>query len=322
MAELSSNWKKLQATLQGDNPVKTSSLKRKSENGTSLSDATQSHLEKRRRKSYQQPAVSEPSPRMGGVQSLEVRSRMSEDQRSSLRLWSGLDGTTSESLAEAYDLGMKETYLSSKSLSDRVNHGLTPTLDIGKYIAVDCEMVGVGPGGRESALARVSLVDFHGRQIYDSFVRPVERVTNWRSDVSGVSPKEMKFARDFDEVQRDISQVIEGRILIGHDIKHDLEALKLSHPSKDIRDTATHQPFRKFGHGRKPALRTLAQELLGVDIQQGSHSSTEDARVTMLLFRKDKTAFDVNHANRYHPTVLAGPKRQPKKHSKRRKHKS
>ncbi|KAJ3476348.1 hypothetical protein NLG97_g9158 [Lecanicillium saksenae] len=162
-------------------------------------------------------------------------------------------------------------------------------------------MVGVGPGGYESALARVSIVDFHGRQVYDSYVRPRERVTDWRTAVSGVSPKEMRFARDFAEAQKDVAELLDGRILIGHDVRHDLEALKLSHPPRDVRDTSKHGGFKRHANGRKPALRILAQTLLNVDIQGGAHSSLEDARVTMLLFRKNKSEFDVDHANRYTP---------------------
>ena len=37
--------------------------------------------------------------------------------------------------------------------------------------------MGVGDGGTRSALARVTMVDFDGRVIYDEHVRPVERVT-------------------------------------------------------------------------------------------------------------------------------------------------
>lgn len=63
---------------------------------------------------------------------------------------------------------------------------------MGKYIAIDCEMVGVGGGESErSVLARASIVSFHGEQIYDSFVKPKEYVTDWRTWVSGIAPKHM-----------------------------------------------------------------------------------------------------------------------------------
>ena len=59
---------------------------------------------------------------------------------------------------------------------------------MGKYIAIDCEMVGVGPGGIRSALARVSIVNFHGHVILDTFVKPIEAVTDYRTSVSGITP--------------------------------------------------------------------------------------------------------------------------------------
>lgn len=63
--------------------------------------------------------------------------------------------------------------------------------EVGKYIALDCEMVGVGGGIERSVLARVSVVNYHGEQVYDSFVKPTETVTNWRTEVSGVRPSDM-----------------------------------------------------------------------------------------------------------------------------------
>lgn len=64
--------------------------------------------------------------------------------------------------------------------------------EVGKYLALDCEMVGVGGDEDErSVLARASLVNYHGVQIYDSFVRPKETVTDWRTAISGVAPRHM-----------------------------------------------------------------------------------------------------------------------------------
>lgn len=65
------------------------------------------------------------------------------------------------------------------------NFGLRP----GRYLAIDCEMVGVGPGGQENALARVSIVNYYGTVILDEFVRPKEAVTDYRTFVSGITPK-------------------------------------------------------------------------------------------------------------------------------------
>jgi len=51
---------------------------------------------------------------------------------------------------------------------------------------MDCEMVGIGDDGKESILARVSVVNQYGCCIYDKFVKPTERVTDYRTRVSGV----------------------------------------------------------------------------------------------------------------------------------------
>ncbi|KAK0388766.1 hypothetical protein NLU13_5009 [Sarocladium strictum] len=311
MAELSSNWKKLQAKLKSEGSA-SPTPKRKAE------EAEPSTAKKRKitrapvpkakvqfdskTKSKSQKA----GKTMGAVHSSKIADGPSYGPTPSLALWAEDNDVSAEALAEAYGLGLKGNSMMKSVDKDKVNHGLTEGIDIGKYIAIDCEMVGVGPGAHESSLARVSIVDFHGRQIYDSYVKQRERVTDWRTKWSGVSIKEMRFARDFEEVQRTVAELMKDRIVVGHDIKHDLDALKLSHPIRDIRDTARHQAFKKLGNSRKPALRNLARELLNLEIQEGAHSSVEDARVTMLLFRKHKSAFDVDHANRYAPKPVTG----------------
>ena len=73
------------------------------------------------------------------------------------------------------------------SVASAVNAGLAD-VEIGKYIAMDCEMVGVGRDGAESALARVSIVNYNGEQVYDSYVLPKEQVVDWRTAVSGIRP--------------------------------------------------------------------------------------------------------------------------------------
>ena len=61
----------------------------------------------------------------------------------------------------------------------------------GRYLALDCEMVGVGPEGSESSLARVSLVNYYGAIILYEFVRQRERVVDYRTAVSGVRDTDM-----------------------------------------------------------------------------------------------------------------------------------
>lgn len=327
-SELSSNWKKLQAKIQQESS-KPQGQKRKAEQD-GISQTSQKSSKKTKIASQSSSARPKTQPSkvtkrkppqkstMGAVQS-----QISGPGRSgSLSLWAEANDISAEDISEAYGLGIRDNSMLTAT-AVKPNEGLAKGVEPGKFIAIDCEMVGIGEGGYEHALARVSVVDFHGRQVYDSYVRPKEHVTDWRTRISGIAPKHMATARDFDEVQTQIAQLFQGRILVGHDIRHDLDVLMLDHPRKDIRDTAKFSGFKKYGHGPKPALRVLARELLGVEIQTGQHSSIEDARVTMLLFRKHKPAFDVEHATRYpeyNPRSLeAKPKPKQKKTKKKRR---
>lgn len=61
-----------------------------------------------------------------------------------------------------------------------------------KVLALDCEMVGVGPAGRDHMLARVTLVNIHGNVIYDRYVKPREAVVDYRTRISGIRPENLQ----------------------------------------------------------------------------------------------------------------------------------
>ncbi|GMJ11425.1 hypothetical protein like AT3G15080 [Hibiscus trionum] len=169
---------------------------------------------------------------------------------------------------------------------------LIPTNDdssVTDALAMDCEMVGVGQGNK-SALGRVTLVNKWRNVIYDEFVRPVEHVVDFRTHISGIRPRDLKKAKDFRVVQKKVAELIKGRILVGHALHNDLKALLLTHPKKDLRDTSEYQPFLK--EGRRKALRHLAAEVLGVEIQNGEHCPVDDARAAMLLYTKSRKEWE------------------------------
>ncbi|KAL8840717.1 MAG: hypothetical protein Q9170_001235 [Blastenia crenularia] len=291
LKELSSNWKKLQATLKNEQPQ---AKKRKA------SDVLRSQRKgAKRTKTTPKPKVQNVQDKSMGVVASNLKPATSS---ASLAQWD----IPAKAIAAAYGASSSSLSLPFKQ-EDRVNEGVAATADVGKYIAIDCEMVGVGPApGNESALARVSIVNFHGHQIYDSFVQTKEPVTDYRTFVSGITPQLLQEARTFEAVQADVAGLLDGKILIGHAVRHDLDALLLGHPKRDIRDTSRHPAYRKISGGRTPGLKRLAKQLLGLDIQGGEHSSIEDARATMLLFRREKSSFEHEHQKRWGASNFKG----------------
>ncbi|XP_072517969.1 RNA exonuclease 4 [Salminus brasiliensis] len=171
-------------------------------------------------------------------------------------------------------------------VKERAFDGLTSA------VAMDCEMVGVGPDGEDSILARVSIVNVFGKCVYDKYVKPTEKVTNYRTAVSGIRPADIQKGEDFSTVQKEVAEILKGRVLVGHALHNDLKILFLDHPKKKIRDTQKYKPFRRIAKSARPALRVLCQEVLHVKVQQGEHSSVQDAQATMRLYTLVKAQWE------------------------------
>ncbi|KAL9190567.1 hypothetical protein ACHAXT_000273 [Thalassiosira profunda] len=217
-------------------------------------------------------------------------------------------------------------------------------------VGLDCEMVGGGKGGWKSLLARCSVVtldripsnesesarkkgaaptngtanngqrqktvslDEDLRVLYDKYVIPKGRITDYRTEWSGITKDTYRQSNSpipivsFHQCQNEISQLfssIGGRkvIVVGHALENDFEALEIEHPQTLVRDTAFYPPYmRKTRRKMFPRkLSTLASEEFGIDIQQKSdhppalsdeppalaklgHDSVEDAAAALRLY--------------------------------------
>ena len=60
-----------------------------------------------------------------------------------------------------------------------------------KRLAIDCEMVGVGIEGKDNMLGRVSIVNSFGQTVYDTFVAPMQKVADYRTEFSGIRPEDL-----------------------------------------------------------------------------------------------------------------------------------
>lgn len=154
-------------------------------------------------------------------------------------------------------------------------------------VALDCEMVGVGKSKR-NALARCSIVDYHGNVIYDQHIKPNEPITDYRTKWSGILPSHMRRAVPFKVARRQILGILATKIVVGHSIHFDFKILKYRRIAREVRDTAKCVLLRSAASlpaNQTPSLRKLSSLVLGRDIQVGTHCSVEDAVATMDLYR-------------------------------------
>jgi len=173
-----------------------------------------------------------------------------------------------------------------------------------EFLALDCEMVGIGPNGTTSSAASVTVIDWNGTTMYHSFIRQTVPVTDYRTFVSGITKEQLEDdsqCASIEECRAIVVSLLYNRILVGHGVYNDLEVLGFSHPWWLTRDTASYEPFmwcrsipsRKNENKDKlpllfpRKLKHLAKEKLNRDIQMEGrpHSAYEDALAALDLYR-------------------------------------
>lgn len=75
------------------------------------------------------------------------------------------------------------------------------------------------------------MVNNDGGLLLDRYVRPAEKVTDYRTFVSGIEPIHLKEgAVTLSEAQKQVAQILTGRVLVGHAVHHDLQVNHISLP--------------------------------------------------------------------------------------------
>ncbi|KAK9882941.1 hypothetical protein WA026_023869 [Henosepilachna vigintioctopunctata] len=147
---------------------------------------------------------------------------------------------------------------------------------------VDCEMCRTSTGDLE--LTRISIVDEKLNVFYETLVKPDNKIVDYLTRFSGITPKIMKnVTKRLKDVQEELRKKLPpNAILVGQSLSNDMHALKMMHPY--IIDTSI--IFNITGdRTRKTRLQTLAREFLSEKIQESrkGHCSTEDSSASMKL---------------------------------------
>ncbi|XP_060656765.1 uncharacterized protein LOC132791737 isoform X1 [Drosophila nasuta] len=159
-----------------------------------------------------------------------------------------------------------------------------PVTDRSPMFGVDCEMCRTVTGANE--LTRISIVDEKYETVYETLVRPVNRITDYLTQYSGITAEIMQsVTKKLTEVQREVSALLPpDAILVGQSLNSDLNAMRMMHPY--VIDTSV--CFNISGvRKRKSKLKHLAKTFLHESIQENEdgHDSIEDSRATLKLVK-------------------------------------
>ncbi|KAM7254189.1 hypothetical protein ACFE04_031871 [Oxalis oulophora] len=179
-------------------------------------------------------------------------------------------------------------------LTDRNNSDKGP-----EVVALDCEMVGGGFDGSIDICASVCLIDEDENVIFHAYIQPPHPVTNYRFELTGLTEEHFNDALPLKEVQDKIQEILyygesiswirmggaRSKLLVGHNLEHDLNCLKIIFPDHMQRDTANYVPLMKTNLVSH-SLKYLTKKYLGYDIQSGVHDPYEDCVSAMRLYKR------------------------------------
>ncbi|KAL4013705.1 hypothetical protein IC575_025888 [Cucumis melo] len=126
-------------------------------------------------------------------------------------------------------------------------------------IAMDCVMAGGGSDGALDICVWICLVDEHEKLIFNTFVQPQIPITNYRHEVTGLKEEHLRYAMPLRNVQEKVLKLLlngesigrlrsnggKAKLLVGHDLEHDLDYLRMNYPDHMLRDTARYHPLIK-----------------------------------------------------------------------------
>merc|ERR1712176_322579 len=150
-----------------------------------------------------------------------------------------------------------------------------------------------------------TIIDGDFKVLFDKYVKPTSKITDYRTHISGILPDHLdehgsnsKNLLDFATCRTKVLKILRNKILVGHALSNDLNALAICHPWHQIRDTAQWIPFMqiRFNDGvywpRK--LKELVHQHLSYEIQSPGrpHCPYEDATAAMHLYQHVKQAWE------------------------------
>ena len=174
-----------------------------------------------------------------------------------------------------------------------------------RLLFLDCEFVGgykelVGTRWKGTQLlASIAIMDYEGRVILDTRVTPSKKIRSYCTQITGFRPLDLVNQRKDQEVIMEVRQLVQGRILVGHDLTSDMTVLQIVREElAGIRDLSTCPTLREIIPSENPrlSLKVVAEEILHKNLRMTKtvngkqipdpHSALEDVQVIREVYLK------------------------------------
>lgn len=183
------------------------------------------------------------------------------------------------------------------------NHGKS---GLRSPIAISYETVDIIKlyNNQTAGICKVSIADENGEIIYDTVVRPLQDVVDYRTNITGIIEKELYKGENFYTVRINILELISWRILIGYKIGDFLGLMKIRHPLHLLRDTSYFTRCTLINTDKNTDIKFLAKEFLDIDLKN-IHDTQEKAIATMKLYIKFQYQWEMYESDNHYVSSIA-----------------
>ncbi len=156
------------------------------------------------------------------------------------------------------------------------------------YAIIDIETTGLSPANEK--ITEIAIILHDGKQVTDTFstlIDPEKKIPYRITRMTGISNQMVKGKPKFYEVAKQIVELTQNRILVGHNVRFDYNFLKNEFKSLgyelNLKTLDTVKLSRKLIPGRKSYSLGLLCESLGIE-NKARHRAMGDATATAELF--------------------------------------
>ena len=172
---------------------------------------------------------------------------------------------------------------------------------INDYISVDIE----NPNARGNSICSIGIIVVKNKKVVEqkySLINPEDRFDINNSNITGLNYSDVKDAPTFKEYWKNIKELLEKNIIVGHNITYDLTVIAKALERYDIKVPifnyyCTLKLSRSFINSNSYSLNSLC-DLLNINLEN-HHNALEDAKASQKLFEYLDNNNDIGNSEKF-----------------------